>query len=274
MKTWYDRAQSYDNDITQEAGMKENIIFGLLGALVMMLGGAAIDKASSKFNVDKASVEDAAKDPNMVNKAKDVRARVKNVWDSEEINRTIMDIQADTERLIQEGKKGQQVKNPATKVQPQTQKEIKDKVKEPKAGHSSTTVGKALFDVIVSLEGTPANVINSIGAAGTMQIMKPTWEEINKKGFGGAYPYSQYATNDRINRMFGEYYIDKISSFLDQYKSEWKTDKASLVLACYHGGIGNIQKAKFDPRIIKKKMPKTYSYMSRGAALLGSRQKS
>ena len=270
MLTWYDRYQ-LNNDITQEAGMKENFVLGLLGSLVMMLGGVAIDKASSKFNVDKASVENAANDPKMVEKARDVRSRVKNVWDSEEINRTIMDIQADTERMIQEGKKSQQTKNPITKVNPQSQPRTKDKANEHNEGHSSA-VGKALFDVIVSLEGTPANVINSIGAAGTMQIMKPTWEEINKKGFGGAYPYSQYSTNDKINRMFGEYYIDRISGFLDQYKSEWKTDKASLVLACYHGGIGNIQKAKFDPRIIKKKMPRTYDYMSRGAALLASRQ--
>ena len=57
--------------------------------------------------------------------------------------------------------------------------------------------------------------------------------------------------------------------FQDQYKSQWKTDEALLILACYNGGIGNIMKAKFDPRIIKKKMPKTYDYMTRGSNLLG-----
>lgn len=284
MITWYDRAQAYDNDITQEAGIRENILSGILGALVMMLGGADSAKAASTFKVDKNDVESYSKNPSMVEKAKEVKSKTNNTWDSEEINRTIRDIQADTERMRREWEE-QHKKAPEVKGQPHKHKvkpqgkhqdkpnpKLKPESPNTKNQHASTTVGKALIDVIISLEGTPHNVINSVGAAGTMQILRPTWEEINRKRFGGEYPYSQYATNDSINRMFGEYYLNKIKEFLDQHKSEWKTDQASLILACYHGGIGNIEKAKFDPAIIKKKMPRTYDYMTRGSNLLGSRQ--
>jgi hypothetical protein len=102
-----------------------------------------------------------------------------------------------------------------------------------------------------------------------MQLMPATWEQINQKHFQGKYPFSKYATNDWVNRKFGTIYLGTIKDYLDDHKSQWKTDQLPLMFACYFGGIGNVRKANFDPAKLKKHYPKTYDYMVRGAGLMG-----
>ena len=102
-----------------------------------------------------------------------------------------------------------------------------------------------------------------------MQLMPPTWEAINKRYFGGKYPFHKYNSNSYVNRRFGAIYLEEIKEYLDSHKSQWKTDQLPLILACYHGGIGNITKANFDPEKIKKYMPKTHDYMIRGSNIMG-----
>jgi hypothetical protein len=131
-------------------------------------------------------------------------------------------------------------------------------------------VTRQLVDAVVMLEHDPRRDFNpTTGAGGLMQLMPATWEQINQKHFQGKYPFSKYATNDWVNRKFGTIYLGTIKDYLDDHKSQWKTDQLPLMFACYFGGIGNVRKANFDPAKLKKHYPKTYDYMVRGAGLMG-----
>jgi hypothetical protein len=101
-----------------------------------------------------------------------------------------------------------------------------------------------------------------------MQLMPDTWEALNRRYFGGKYPFRKYNSNDYINRRFGALYLQEIKEYLDTHRAQWKTDQLPLIIACYHGGIGNIRKANFDPVKIKTYMPKTYDYMVRGSYIM------
>jgi len=130
-------------------------------------------------------------------------------------------------------------------------------------------ITQELLDTIWTLEYDPKRQVSSKGAAGEMQLMEETWNELNRKHFGGKYPWDQYRFNSKVNRMFAKQYLADIKAFLDARKDSWKTDQAPLMLASYYGGIGNVSRCDFDPDIIKRKLPKTYDYMVRGSNLLG-----
>lgn len=130
-------------------------------------------------------------------------------------------------------------------------------------------VNRQLVDAIVMLEHDPNKNFSSKGAGGLMQLMPQTWEEINRKHFNGKYPFRKYATNDWVNRKFGTIYLKQIKDYLDDNRSQWKTDQLPLIFACYFGGIGNVRKANFDPAKLKRHYPKTYDYMLRGSGLMG-----
>lgn len=69
MKTWYERAVA-DNEMTVEAGMKENILSSLLGALILMMSGASSADAAQRYRVDKRLVEQASNDKAMMERAR------------------------------------------------------------------------------------------------------------------------------------------------------------------------------------------------------------
>jgi hypothetical protein len=146
-------------------------------------------------------------------------------------------------------------------VSPEVEKESPDV-------HQSCEITPQMVQAIIDLEYDPKKETSSQGAVGRMQIMKPTWDEINEKNFGGKYPFETYAKIPKINIKFGTLYLQNIKKYLDSHKSEWKTDELPLIFACYFGGIGNIRKHKFDPELIKS-LPKTYDYMQRGSNLMG-----
>ena len=271
MINWYDRARLGDNDLTQEAGVKENFISSVLGALVMLLSGSALENAAEHYKLNKQVIERAAKDPRLVGRAREmldsgdmINAPISGMIPSRglmppwqypqggDVGPTRADMPLDLEGTVKSVREGFE----------------KRRQEETKRQHAPAQVTKAMVDVVTSLEHDPRRQVSSKGATGVMQIMGPTWEEINRKHFGGKYPYRQYARNKGVNKAFGEIHLKNIKDYLDQHRSEWKTDQASLILACYHGGIGNVTLAKFDREIIRRKMPATYDYMVRGTNLL------
>jgi hypothetical protein len=134
--------------------------------------------------------------------------------------------------------------------------------------YKSCDITPKLVRAIIDLEYDPRKEVSSKGATGRMQIMRRTWDDINKKSFGGKYPYVPYAKNAEINIKFGTQYLKEIKSYLDSHKKYWKTDQLPLIFACYIGGWGNIKRCKFDPELIKS-LPNTYDYMQRGSNLMG-----
>lgn len=139
----------------------------------------------------------------------------------------------------------------------------------PQQAKQACEITRTIVDSVIAMERVRGKPFSSKGAGGDMQLMPATWEEINRKHFGGRYPFAQYATHRWINRRFGTIYLGEIKSYLDSHKAEWKTDQLPLVFACYFGGIGNVRKANFDPAKIKAHYPKTYDYMVRGSNLAG-----
>jgi hypothetical protein len=133
---------------------------------------------------------------------------------------------------------------------------------------SKCEVTPELVQTIISMEHDPSKNTSSAGAAGVMQLMKPTWDELNRKHFGGKYPWHKYRFNKDVNIRFGTQYLKNIKAFLDDHQNEWKADQHSLIMACYFGGIGNVQDAHFDPHVMKRKLPLTYDYMTRGTNLM------
>jgi GH24 family phage-related lysozyme (muramidase) len=74
-KDWYSRylkSQNIYQNIYQEAGMKENIVGGLLGALMLVLSGITIQEVSKQMNIPEAEIEEAVMDPSQVEYAKNV----------------------------------------------------------------------------------------------------------------------------------------------------------------------------------------------------------
>ena len=168
--------------------------------------------------------------------------------------------------------KAPQKRAPQIKAEPQTKQPTK--IQEPPAkpdpnAKQDCEVTRRLVDAIIVLEHDPKKDFSSKGAAGLMQLMPKTWEEINQKQFGGKYPFKPNCTNDWINKRFGTIYLQEIKRYLDNNKAQWKTDQLPLIFACYFGGIGNIRQYNFDPSKIKKYAPKTYDYMIRGSNLMG-----
>ena len=138
----------------------------------------------------------------------------------------------------------------------------------PTSEYQSCEITPQLVQAVIDLEYDSKKEVSSKGATGRMQIMKDTWDDINKKSFGGKYPYVPYAKNPTINIKFGTQYLKDIKSYLDSHKADWNTDELPLIFACYIGGWNNIRKHNFDPKLIKS-MPNTYDYMQRGSNLMG-----
>jgi len=74
--SWYIK-HLVDKKILQDAGMKENIFSGILGALVFVLAGYSVSDASRKVNVPEEQVEQALLDSSKVDEAKDILRKMK-----------------------------------------------------------------------------------------------------------------------------------------------------------------------------------------------------
>lgn len=179
------------------------------------------------------------------------------------------EVQKKVEEIVSKAKNEPELDFDITPIdQPQESQEVKKNKPETKSGHQECEVTSKMIQSIISLEYDPRKEVSSKGATGRMQIMKPTWDEINRKSFGGKYPYVPFAKDPQINIKFGTKYLKDIKAYLDSHKKEWKTDQLPLIFACYFGGIGNVQRCKFDPKLIKS-LPNTHDYMQRGSNLMG-----
>lgn len=72
---WYDRHLANQNtyqDIYQEAGIKENIMGGILGAIILVLSGYSLQNASRETNISEAEIEQALQDSAQIDQARDV----------------------------------------------------------------------------------------------------------------------------------------------------------------------------------------------------------
>jgi hypothetical protein len=247
MSTWLDRAR-----IMREAGMLQDISRetqkNLLIGYLLFVAGLPLWAWAAKSGT---SENEMRSHPEMRQKAESIY----NSADSHtkaELDQLKNQIQREIEERKSKALEGQNKQAPAS--QPKAFKECE--------------VTPDLVQTIISMEHDPRKGTSSAGAAGEMQLMKPTWDELNKKHFGGKYAWHKYRFNKDVNVMFGTQYLKDIKAFLDANRGEWKADEHSLIMACYFGGMGNVEEAGFNPHVIKNRLPLTYDYMMRGTNLM------
>jgi len=126
-----------------------------------------------------------------------------------------------------------------------------------------------IVNTIIQLEGASETFIGPSNDTGVMQMLPGTWEEMNRRYYGGKLPYSKYKFNRRAQIIIGRQYVLHISNWLDRYKNMWKASKSFLIFATYNGGMGNVKRNAFDAEVIKKNLPSVYDYAERGCNLTG-----
>lgn len=94
---------------------------------------------------------------------------------------------------------------------------------------------------IIQIESSgKANAQNASGAAGLMQVMPATWEDIANK-IGKYQGFNKYKYNEKANVEIGSYYMNtEIPRLLKAFKLP---DSVEMRLAAYNWGIGNVKKA-------------------------------
>jgi len=127
-----------------------------------------------------------------------------------------------------------------------------------------------IVNAIIKLENASETFVGPAQDTGVMQMLPATWEEINNIYFNGKYPYSKYRFNRQIQVLMGEKFVQHIKQWLQSHEEMWDDkDEVFLVFATYNGGFGNITNSAFSPDIIKKNLPRTFSYAKRGCNLVG-----
>lgn len=219
------RLEQVPSQIELEAGLKQNITTVFLTSLALLPFDAAVLQTAKKFNISPTQVEQ------IVEQTPAVRA---------------------PEAPAEE---------PPTQAVATPAKPTNEPVAPKPAGgwHVTDDMVKA----VISVEGASPTHVGRSGDTGTMQILPSTWEEINRSYFGGKYPYKKYAKNHQVNVMFGKQYLLHIKRWLDGHKDKLKGDPVFLMFAAYNGGMGSVEKAKFDPTIIAQYLPRVFDYASR-----------
>ena len=108
-----------------------------------------------------------------------------------------------------------------------------------------------------------ARKVGRAGERGLMQIKRSTWQQVTRNLYGHALPFDQ-AFDPAINRRVGKAYLAELQIFLQAYKSRWRSDERSLLLACYNAGPGCVVAAGFN---VKRVPASTRSYVERATAL-------
>ena len=121
-----------------------------------------------------------------------------------------------------------------------------------------------LVEAVIQIEsGGRADSVGRHGERGLMQIRAATWREVTRRLFGGARPFEQ-AFDPETNRQVGSAYLEDIGRYLDRHRPRWKSDRRSLLLACYNAGPSRVYRAGFD---LARVPASTRDYVARIGAL-------
>jgi hypothetical protein len=121
-----------------------------------------------------------------------------------------------------------------------------------------------LVEAVVQIEsqGNP-RMVGSVGERGLMQIRESTWNEVTRRHFGKAIPFSR-AFEPELNRQVGRLYLGDLQTFLYEYQSDWQSDLRTLLLACYNAGPDRVRIHHFNVRRLPQVVQ---SYAQRGSNL-------
>lgn len=248
MLSWYDRSRLVNESpaLYTEAGVKENVFFALLTAVLTGADLAVLNRISDKTGVPIEAIARPASD-DIWEQVEDAVARGKN-------DPKIQALLEQSQQLAAEVKSEMEnEKQTSPAAQPR----------------KPSTEWDAIMRAVIAVEGASANYVGPAGDTGVMQLLPTTWEEMNRLYFHGQYPYRKYGKNAQVNMMMGKKYLQHIRNWLEEHREHWKGDPTFLMFACYNGGMGNVQRMGFDPKKIEKHLPRVYDYATRALNLLG-----
>lgn len=136
----------------------------------------------------------------------------------------------------------QEVKNISPKPEPAVVPTI-NKIKPIQTAREPSAEQPAKIDIakIIQIESSgKTNAVSPVGAAGLMQVMPKTWEDIAKK-IGKYQGFDQWKFNEEANVAIGSYYMN--TEIPKMLKSFGLPDIVDTRLAAYNWGIGNLNKA-------------------------------
>lgn len=101
------------------------------------------------------------------------------------------------------------------------------------------------------------NAVSWVGASGLMQVMKKTWEGVDKE-----HDYYKYRFDPDVNLENGIKVLDYMANFCEKNYPGWneldREGKMKLVSAAYNGGNGHLMKKNWD---IDKMREETRKYV-------------
>jgi soluble lytic murein transglycosylase-like protein len=248
MLSWYDRSQLINGCPTlyTEAGVKENVFFALLTALLTGADLTVLNRISDKTGVPVEVIS---------------KPRSDSIWDEVEAHLERNKDDPKIQALVGRSKElAKEIRQEIPSAPPRAESSIS-----PTEWRITDDVVKA----VIAVEGASSSHVGPAGDTGTMQILESTWNEINRNYFHGQYPYSKYAKNHQVNVMFGKKYLQHIKNWLDGHKHKWKGDPLFLLFAAYNGGMGTVEKSNFDPVRMKAHYPRAFDYATRARNLVG-----
>lgn len=119
-------------------------------------------------------------------------------------------------------------------------------------------------EAVIQIEsGGRADCVGRRGERGLMQLRAGTWEEITKDLFGVSYDFDR-AFEPELNRVVGRAYLEALGAYLDGHRDQWRSDRRSLMLACYNAGPSRVRRLGFD---LARLPASTRDYVARARAL-------
>lgn len=121
-----------------------------------------------------------------------------------------------------------------------------------------------LVDALIQVESAGnSRRVGLHGERGLMQLKLETWNQVSEQVFAVQIPFDM-AFDPDLNRLIGKAYLSYLTAFLDGFRSEWRADERTLLLACYNYGPNRVKAAGFNPT----QMPAVVKdYISRVSAL-------
>ena len=119
-------------------------------------------------------------------------------------------------------------------------------------------------DAIIAIEsGGNPDQVGGAGERGLMQIMRTTWIDMTVLEFGEPLTFDRAFEPD-LNVDMGKAYLNYLQVFLHKHQPRWKSDRRSLLLACYNAGPGAVEEAGFDTQLLPRS---TQAYIERAISL-------
>lgn len=220
MSTWYTYAQNVER-LEKEAGFKEDVMVAILA--VGLLGGGL----AAKERVEKATGLDLPDDTRL----------------EQQMQQTLDAHQEDPQTRAFLARQQDQAQILADEIRNQMPvDEVYDPERKKEPASKEINWASAAWAISQVESGGDPNAEGEDGERGLMQIKPDTWDFVNKKWFGGQYPFEKHAFDPIVNKGIGTRYLrylyernngDLQAAFAQYNAGKNKEDYAQRVMNLY-----------------------------------------